>query len=649
MATLQKLFEPIMIGKLELKNRIVMPAMCSKFGSEFGSVTDKLIDFYVERARGGVGLIIIENTCIDWPVGKAGTNPIRADEWKFVQGLHDLVEAVRPYGTRIATQLHHTGRQSSTIGSSEGSELVAPSPIPCPPVGGEIPRELTIEEIEALIGKYVFGAIISKTAGFDALEIQGAHGYLISQFMSPYSNKRIDEYGGDLKQRLTFPLKVVTGIRAAVGPDFPIIVRISGDEYIEGGLTIEDNKLIVRELELAGVDALSISAGIYESPPWYSCIYPPMGMPDGCNVHLAQQIKSVVNIPVIVAGKLGNPVLAETVLREGKADLIAMGRSLLADPDIVQKAAEGRLDDIRPCLYCNEACAGNIARMWRIGCQVNASLGREKEYRIRPAQHSKKVLIVGGGPAGMEAARVAALRGHEVVLYEKEQQLGGQLVPASVPPFKQPLKQQVDYLKKQVEKLGVNVELGTEATPELVREMKADVIILATGATPLTPDIQGIERECVVTATDILLGTRVAGNRVAIIGGGEVGSDIAWFLGEQGKKVTIIEMQFALAMDMNMFSRFYLTNKLDQLGIETLIGTTASEITDEGVTAVDMNGDKRLIEADTIVLAVGFKSNNELAERLSSLVPDFYTIGDCVKPGKIMGAIHSGARVARLI
>jgi 2,4-dienoyl-CoA reductase-like NADH-dependent reductase (Old Yellow Enzyme family) len=260
----EKLFEPIKIGKLQLKNRIVMPALNSKLGTEFGAVSDRLIDFYVERAKGGVGLIIIENTCIDWPVGKAGTNPIRADEWKFVQGLHELAEAVHPYGTKIATQLQHTGRQGSSMTSAEGQQLVAPSAIPCLPTGAEMPRELTIEEIEGLIGKFVFGAAITRTAGFDAVEIQGAHGYLITQFMSPYTNKRTDEYGGDFEGRMRFALRVVEGVRGAVGPDFPIIFRLSGDEYIEGGLTLEDNKLIAQRLESAGVDALSVSAGIYE-------------------------------------------------------------------------------------------------------------------------------------------------------------------------------------------------------------------------------------------------------------------------------------------------------------------------------------------------------------------------------------------------
>ena len=649
MARLERLFRPIKLNKLELKNRIVMPALNTKFGSEWGAVTERMIDYYVERARGGVALITIENTCIDWPVGKAGTNPIRADDWKFVQGLHDLAEAVHPYGTRIATQLQHPGRQGSSMTSAEGQQLVAPSAIPCLPTGAEMPHELTVAEIEALVGKFVTGAAITKTAGFDAVEIQGAHGYLITEFMSPYTNQRTDEYGGDFEGRMKFPLSIVEGIRGNVGPDFPIIFRLSGDEFIEGGLTLEDTRQIALRLEAAGVDALSVSAGIYESPPWYSRIFPTMGMPVGCNVPLAQEIKKVVKIPVIVAGKLGNPLLAEKVLRAGQADLIAMGRALLVDPELPRKAQEGRLDDIRPCLYCNEYCSGNISRMWRISCQVNPSLGQEKEYRIRPAEKSKKVLVAGGGPGGMEAARVAALRGHRVTLCEKGESLGGQMIPASVPPFKGPVKEQVDYLKNQVRKLGVKVQLGKEVTPALVKRLRPDVVVLATGATPIIPDIPGVRRKKVATAIEVLLGEKRTGKRVVIIGGGEVGCDVAWFLAEKGKRVTIVEMLPGLAMGMNMFSQLYILDRLAQLGVETLIGTTAREITEDGVVAVDMNGETRLLEADTVVLATGFRPNNRLEKELRGTAPETYAIGDCARAGKIGGAIHSAARVARQI
>jgi len=626
-----------------------MPAICSKFGTENGAVSDQLIDFYVERARGGASLIIIENTCIDWPVGKAGTNPIRADDWKYIHGLHDLAAAVHPYGTKIATQLHHAGRQGSALTSAEGQQLVAPSAIPCLPTGGEMPRELTIEEIEAIIGKYVMGATVTKMAGFDAVEIHGAHGYLITQFMSPYSNKRSDEYGGDFEGRMKFALRIIEGIRLAVGPDFPIIFRMSADEYIEGGLTLEDNKKIAARLETAGVDALSISAGIYESPPWYSRIFPTMGMPQGCNVRLAEEIKKVVNIPIIVAGKLGDPALANRVLQDKKADIIAFGRSLLTDPYLPKKVAEGRLDAIRPCIYCNEACAGNISRMWRIECVVNPELGKEKEYQLKQAIKNKKVVVIGGGPAGMEAARVAALRGHRVTLYEKNESMGGQLIAASVPQFKQPIKEFLEYLKNQVSSAGVEIVLGKEATEDGIQQMNPDVVILATGATQVLPVIPGVKGRNVATAVDVLLGKVKAGDKVVVVGGGEVGCEVAWFLAELGKKVSIVEMTLGVASDMNMFSQLYLMDKLAELGIDIQTTVTVEEITGDGVVTRDTSGQKHVITADTVVIATGFKSENTLEKRLCGKVSEIYTIGSCIKPGKIWEAIHDGARIARWI
>jgi len=650
MAKLEKLFEPARIGKLELKNRMVMAPINSHLGTELGGVNDRLIDYYVERAKGGVGLIITDAMCIDWPVGKAGTSPLRIDEWKYVDGLHDLTEAVHGYGTKLAAQLHHAGRQNSVAVCTEGRELVAPSAIACLATGGDIPRELTIGEIEELIDKFVLAAQRARAAGFDAVELHGAHGYLITQFMSPQTNKRTDEYGGDFEGRMKFPLRIVEGIRASLGPDFPILFRMCADEYIEGGLTLDDNKLIAQRLEAAGVDALDITSGIYESPPaWHAWIYPIYDMAPGCRVYLAEEIKKAVSIPVIASGRLGDPVLAEEVIKDRKADLVAIGRAMLADPELPNKAAEGRFDDIRPCLYCDEGCVGGLSNLWHVGCQVNAALGKEREYQIKTAKKAKRVVVVGGGPAGLEAARVAALRGHDVTLFEKEKELGGQLIPAAVPHFKQPVKEQLRYLENQIRKLGVTVELGKEATLALVKELKPDVVIVATGATHLVPDMPGIEGDKVATASEVLLGQKEAGKKVAIIGGGHVGSELAWFLAEQGKKVTIVEMLYAVANGVNLFSRLYLLNKLAELGVEMAIGTTAEEVTDRGVIAVDMTGNRRVIEADTVVLAVGFRSNNELEQKLKGEVPELYTVGDCARLGKIMGAIHGGSRVARQI
>ena len=312
-------------------------------------------------------------------------------------------------------------------------------------------------------------------------------------------------------------------------------------------------------------------------------------------------------------------------------------------------ASEGKLVDIRPCIYCNEGCAGNISRMWRISCVVNPALGRERECRIEPAKQTKRVLVVGGGPAGMEAARIASIRGHDVTLCEKGRSLGGQLIPSSVPRFKKPVKDLLEHLRKQIERPGIIVKLGKEITKELVDEVKPDVVILATGATHVVPEIQGIENEKVATACEILLGEKEAGEKVAVIGGGDVGAELAWFLAEQGKKVTIIEMLYGVAMDVNLFSRFYLLDKLDELGVEVLTNVTAKEITDDGVVAIDAGGNQQNIKADTVVLAAGFRCNSGLEEELRGEDLEVYSIGDCSELGKIWGAIHGGSRIAREI
>jgi len=637
----EKLFEPGRIGKLKLRNRIVMPPMATNFAAVDGSVTSRLINYYVERAKGETGLIIVEATAIDPKTGLV-FNQIYLNHHRFLPDLARLVEAIHLWGAKCAIQLHHPGRQSNPLLTED---LVAPSPIVCKLIGKE-PRELKAEEIEKLAEAYAQAALMAKMAGFDAVEIHGAHGYLICQFLSPYTNKRTDEWGRDFEGRMRFALEVVRRTKEKTGPDFPLIFRISADEFVDGGLTLKETVEIAKRLEQAGIDAIHVSAGNYDSMLMRTI--PPMYLPPGGLIHLAEGIKRAVSIPVIAVGAL-TPEMAEDVLEKGKADFIAFGRGLIADPDLPKKLAEGKPEEIRRCMRCNEGCLGTILFFKPITCSLNALVGKEEEWRIERAEKIKKILIVGGGVAGMEVARVAALRGHEVTLYEKSDKLGGHLIEASTPQFKEDIRNPLEYLSKQVRKLGVKIELGKEVTVQMVEEAKPDVVIVATGSSPLIPKVPGIEKPIVVTATDVLLGKAKVGKKVVVAGGGLVGCEAALFLAGEGKEITIVELLPEIAIEVEMISRAVLFEKLTERSVKWLTNMKIEEITDEGIIALDKEQKKRTIEADTVVLALGLKSNNELYKALEGKVPELYAIGDCVKPRKIIDAIREGFFIGREI
>lgn len=643
MSEFEKLLEPTKIGVMELRNKIVMPPMGTNLGAVDGSVTDYYINYNAERAKGGVGLQIMGVVAID-PLAIPAPCVPRIYHDKFIVGLSRVTRAVHEYGGKCAAQLHHAGRQ--TYSSLIGEQIVAPSAIPCKLVG-EVPRELTINEIEGLVEAFGDGALRAKMAGFDAVEFHGAHGYLICQFLSPYSNKRTDKYGGDLDGRMQFALEVVKRAKEKAGADFPMIFRMSGDEYVEGGLTLKETKKIAQRLEKTGLDAIHVSAGNYDSM-LVGKIIAPMYLPHGGLVHLAEAIKKVVNVPVIAVGSI-DPKMAEGIIREGKADLVSMGRALIADPELPKKLAEGRKEDICRCIRCNEGCVGRVLSYQPISCSINASVGREKEYEIRPALKPKKVVVAGGGPGGMETARVAALRGHEATLFEKEGELGGHMRESTVPAFKQDIKPFREWLSTQVKKLGVKVELGKEVTSKVIAEMRPDVVVVATGSTPLVPKIPGIEKPIVATATDVLLGKAEVADEVVVAGGGLVGCETSLFLAEKGKQVTMVEMLPDIAIDVEMISKFTLIELLTEKGVKWLTNTKIEEVTDEGVVTIDRNLRSQTIKGDTVVLAMGFKSNRGLYKALQGKVKELYSIGDCVEPRKIIHAIHEGSFIARQI
>lgn len=636
---MDKLFEPFKIGTMELKNRIVMPPMGTNFSAEDGSVTKRLKNYHVERAKGGVGLIIVEGTYVE-PRGRGSVRQLAVDHDNKIPGLRELTTAVRANGAKIALQLIHGGRQS--LSSVIGTQPVSASEVFCR-LTGETPRALSVQEIRDVVEAFAEAARRAKEAGFDAIEIHGAHGYLINQFLSPLTNKRTDQYGGDVKGRARFLLEILERVRKKVGSGYPVLCRINGDDYIEGGITLEEAKATAKMLEADGVDALDISAGIYDSPVPVTTA--PMALPRGNLVHLAAEIKQVVGVPVIAAGRINDPELAEEILRQGKADLVSMGRALLADPYLPKKAAAGALDEINRCTACDE-CISRLVFNEEIACSVNAALGREEEYRIKKAGVPKRVLVVGGGPAGMEAARVSALRGHEVVLYEKSERLGGQLNLAAVPPHKEEIKNVTAYLEPQIRKLGVKIMLGKEVTPTLVQKIKPDVVFIATGSVPLLPENLGGDN--VLTANDVLAGVASVGGKVVVVGGGMVGAETAEFLAERGKKVTILEMLGRIGVDMVPMVIMLLYRRLKELGVVMITNAKVKEIKGNSV-VYEKDEKKQTIEADSVVLAMGSKPNIALMKMLEGRVPKLYAIGDAKEPSNVLNAIHEGSQLAREI
>ncbi len=635
----QKLFEPGRIGSMEIKNRLVMPPMGTSLALKDGTVTDRQIDYYEERAKGGPGLVIVELACVDAPVGKAMVKQVAIDDDRFIPGLSRLAEAIKRNGARAAIQIHHAGRQTSARWT--GHQLVAPSPIAMS--GGEQPRELTLEEIATLVARFGEAAERAKRAGFDGVEIHGAHCYLICQFLSPLSNHRQDAYGGSIENRARFLLEIIRAIRKRVGKDYPVWCRLSAMEIgAEGGITLEDTQVVAQLAEKAGADAIHVSAH-----PVAPARRPPMAQPPCAFVPFAEAIKRVVSVPVITVSRIP-PELGEEVIREGKADFISIGRPLLADPHLPQKVAAGRMEDIRPCLYCLTCLDSLNWRKEGVCCAVNPTLGREREYAVKPAESPKRVIVVGGGPGGMEAASVAALRGHKVVLFDDGDELGGQMLLAVKPPFKETIETFRQYLVRQVTKSGVELRLRERFTSDWLAKLKPDVVVLATGVVPFIPQIPGIDGGQVIQASQVLAGAEV-GERVVVVGGELVGCETALYLAERGKKVTIMRRGPELATKVNQFIRIPLIGRLQAKGVTILTGVEYEEISDSGVVIRNGAGERKVVEADTVVLAAGAKPNTELLALVEGKVSKVLCVGDCVQPRGIREAVEEGCRAGLTI
>ncbi len=634
-----KLFSHIKIGDVVLGNRIVMPAMGTNF-AENGMVSRRLTDYLARRAEGGAGLIITEAAMVvDYPGQKLSRFHLNVSRDLFIPGLEDLVDAVHRAGAKVALQLSHMGRQIHS--SFIGAQPVAPSPIPCP-VYKEIPRELTVDEIKSIVGDFVEGARRARDAGFDMVELHACHGYLISEFFSLRSNRRTDAYGGTAENRARFCAEIVEGVKARLGKDFPVIVRMNGHDYIAGGATLEDMKEIAPHLVRAGADALSVSAGVYGS---YVATVAPMYEKQGCFAHLASGIKEVVNVPVIAVGRIIDPSMAERILETGQADLVAMGRALIADPDLPHKAQSGLDEDISYCTGCNQGCIDRINMSMMFGetkgitCLVNPCVGRERECELRKADRPKKILVVGAGPAGLETAIVAATRGHRVEVWEKDSRPGGQLSLAGRVPGQEAFADFVAYLERQAGKAGAAISYNRTATAALVSGFSSEAIVVATGALPITPSFIKDGNTRLFTAWEILKGKDVAGEQFIVIGGGGVGLETAHYLAVQGKKVKVLEAMSRVGRDLGPIVSSYLRRMLSQEGVEVLLNAEVRSVENN---VIHLTREGRQIvydQLDGIILAVGTRPENSLVESLSGY-PDVHVIGDASRPAKALDAIH---------
>ncbi|MGZ3514053.1 MAG: oxidoreductase [Thermodesulfobacteriota bacterium] len=657
-----RLFESIKIGEIEIRNRIAMAPMgIGGLVNLDGSPGPRAIDYYVERARGEVGLIItsffkVENVLESFRV------VVPSVSRHAIGPFAELAEAIHSLGAKIFVQLTAGfGRVVSSLRLQ--GQPVSASPIPHYWNPRQTCRELKTEEVEQLVKAFGDAAEVLAAAGVDGVELHGHEGYLFDQFTTALWNRRTDKYGGDLEGRLMLPFEVLKEIKGRVGAGFVVQYRfglkhyvkalnsgaLPGEQFIEAGRDIEEGLQMARMLEAAGFDSLHVDAGCYDS--WYWA-HPPVYQEPGFMVDMAAAAKKVVRIPVIAVGKLANPDLAEKIIAEGKADMVAIGTGLLTDPFWVKKVREGDQERIRPCIGCYDGCMGRITRGKPLSCAVNPATGRERFYRLERAESSRKVMVVGGGPAGLEAARVASMRGHRVVLYEKDTSLGGHLLEASVPNFKKDLATLLGWYKKELTTLNLDIKTGLEVSAELIRKENPDVTILATGSVPIIPNIPGVELEKVSTANDLFHGKKKAQGEVLVVGGGLIGCETALWLAQQGKKVTIVEILGDLmigGIPVQHMNRLMLLDLLKFHRVEIFTNTSLLEITQNGVDLLDGGSERRNFPADTIVLAVGLKPDRELYQTLEGQTPNLYAIGDSRKAQNIMNSIWDAYEVARMI
>jgi 2,4-dienoyl-CoA reductase-like NADH-dependent reductase (Old Yellow Enzyme family)/thioredoxin reductase len=633
------LSSPLQIGQWTLKNRFVVPAMGTGYATPDGLVTQQLLDYYEARARGGAGMIIVETTTVEFPRGVHASNKLVADTDLAIPGLKALADVIRRQGALPILQLNHAGRMGKL--QSNGIQPVSASAIAAP--GGQVPRALREDEIALIVQRFGRAAQRAEAAGFAGCEVHAAHGYLLGAFASHVTNQRTDRYGGSLENRARFLQEVLAAMRASTGSQFLTWCRINGQEFGDpAGMSLQEGMQFAA-LVAPLVDALSVSVRGHGSRSLVN--YPDV---PGALLPVAAAIKSVVDVPVIAVGRLTHDV-AEQALASGQCDLIAIGRQSIADPDTPQLVLTGRAEEVRPCIACFY-CADWGAKVDRpIACQVNAAVGKESQYGYQPVSSPKHVVVVGAGPAGMEASRVLALRGHRVTLLEKEPHLGGQLAQAAIPPHKDRLRPLLDYFSRQLERLQVRVITSQAADVATVVKLQPDTVLFAAGARQAIPAIPGVDLPLVTTPIDILYGRYQPGSSAVVIGGGLTGCEVAEFLDEQGVKTTIIHPHHELAREAGSSERSRAIAHLSQRPVEVVLGARCTAVLPDGVRFRHADGQERQMLADTVVLACGVVPDNSVYQELSDAGLDVHMMGDCWRPGMIATAVADGARWGNLL
>lgn len=633
-----RLFSPVAIGRMELKNRAVMPAMGTGYGGRDGRVTDRLIAYLRRRAVGGVGLIITEVCAVDRR-GKGFPSELGLWSDEFIEGFHRLAEAVHAEGARVAAQLHHAGRE--TFKAVAGAVPEAPSDIPS--VIMRQPCEaMSRERIVEVVAAFAAAAARAKAAGLDAVELHGAHGYLLNQFLSPFSNQREDEYGGSDENRARFVIEIVRAARAAVGPDFPIIVRLSAEELVAGGYGIDFTRWLAPRLVAAGADAIHASVGVYSTPGNLSIAG--FDTEAGFNLGRARALKEAVGVPVIAVGRVHDPKLAEAALERGDCDLVSFGRQHLCDPDFLAKTIRGEHDRIRSCLACNQGCIERLSfEMRSITCSINPECGQEYKGAPAPADPPKKVFVVGAGPAGLAAALAASARGHRVTVVEREPEIGGQLKPASKPPRKEGYLAWVKWAERELVARGVNIRTGAEVTKQLLAAERPEAVVLASGARSVSPALPGLDLPHVVDARDLLLGRGTPAGPAVILGAGHVGMETADWLIARGVAVTVVELKKLPPVNAMTARGYWLHRRLKKSGGELILGASVLRVEMDTVVCATDTGERRL-PAKMVVKALGAAPETGLAVVLTELEIPFVTVGDAVGPRRLLEAVQEGRK-----